>query len=86
MSSNRPPVRISFKYNKDTGEIVEFIVDDNSPTASEEFHDRVAEAVATSLSRRAEIYDAGREPVADPLVIGPTPEPETDKQLESESE
>jgi hypothetical protein len=84
MSESRPPVRISFKYNKDTGEIVEFVVDDNSPTASEEFHDRVAQAVASSLGRRAEIYDAGHEPAAEPRLVGETAAPLDDKQTESE--
>ena len=85
MSESRPPVRISFKYNKDTGEIVEFIVDDSSPTASEEFHDRVAQAVANTLGRRAEIYDAGRE-VVGPLVVGVTPDPENNTNIEAEPE
>lgn len=55
----RPPIRISFKYNKDTGEIEEFIVDDNAPTASETLHNKIAEAISSRLSRRPEIEDAG---------------------------
>jgi hypothetical protein len=55
----RPPVRISFKYNKDTGEVIEFIVDDSAREASEEYHDKVAEAVSSHLSRRPDIEDAG---------------------------
>lgn len=84
MSESRPPIRISFKYNKDTGEIVEFIVDDNSPTASEEFHDGIAQAVASSLGRRLEIQDAGQAPVAQPQTITEAPSPT--KILEGESE
>lgn len=55
----RAPVRISFKYNKDTGEVVEFIVDDSTPEASEEYHDKVAEAISSRLSRSPDIRDAG---------------------------
>lgn len=84
MSESRPPIRISFKYNKDTGDIVEFIIDDNSPTASEEFHNKVAEAVASPLGRRLEIQDAGMEPVEQPQSINETPTPT--KIIEGESE
>ncbi|MET0648042.1 MAG: hypothetical protein ABW208_15605 [Pyrinomonadaceae bacterium] len=56
----RPSVRISFKYNKETGEIEDFIIDDSAPTASEEYHDSVARAVSKHLSRGAQIEDAGR--------------------------
>lgn len=55
----RPSVRISFKYNKETGEIEEFIIDDSAPTASEEYHDGVARAVSSYLGRAPEIEDAG---------------------------
>ena len=54
----RPPVRIRFKYNVDNGE-VEFIVDDNAASASEEYHEKVTRAVAGLLSRNPEIQDAG---------------------------
>jgi plasmid stabilization system protein ParE len=67
----RPPIRISFKYNKDTGEIEEFIVDDNAPTASETLHDKVAEAISSRLGRRPEIEDAGnvRLPQIEPRAV-----------------
>jgi plasmid stabilization system protein ParE len=59
MSERRPRVRIRFTYNKDTGEIEEFIVDDQAPEASEAYHDDVARAVAGRLGRDPEIEDAG---------------------------
>jgi hypothetical protein len=67
----RPPIRISFKYNKDTGEIEEFIVDDNAPTASETLHNKIAEAISSRLGRRPEIEDAGniRLPQMEPRAI-----------------
>jgi hypothetical protein len=68
MNKGRPNVRIRFKYNVDTGEIEEFIVDDESPARSEEFHDKVAGAISSLLSRNAEIEDAG-------AVRLPQPEP-----------
>ena len=54
----RPPVRIRFRFNVDTGEI-EFIVDDNSPDRSEDYHDKVADAIASYLARHPEIENAG---------------------------
>ncbi|HEX8772804.1 MAG TPA: hypothetical protein VF735_04305 [Pyrinomonadaceae bacterium] len=77
----RPPIRISFKYNKDTGEIEEFIVDDNAPTASETLHNRIAEAISSRLGRRPEIEDAGnvRLPQIEPRVIA---EPAADREKE----
>lgn len=56
--TKRPPIRIRFQFNVDTGEI-ELIVDDLSPDRSEAYHDRVAEAIATFLARHPEIEDAG---------------------------
>jgi hypothetical protein len=67
----RPPIRISFKYNKDTGEIEEFIVDDNAPTASETLHNKIAETISSHLGRRPEIEDAGniRLPQIEPQAV-----------------
>ena len=38
---------------------MEFIVDDSSPDRSEDYHDRVAAAIARFLARNPEISDAG---------------------------
>jgi len=54
----RPPVRIRFHFNVDTGEM-DLIVDDSSPDGSEEYHDKVTQAIASYLARNPEIEDAG---------------------------
>ncbi len=59
MPAKRPPVRIHFKYNIDTGDIEEFIIDDNAPAASEDYHDKIAEAIASRLGHEPDISDAG---------------------------
>ena len=56
--STRPPVRIRFRMNIETGE-TEFIIDDASPDRSEEYHKKVAQASAHFLDRNPEIRDAG---------------------------
>ena len=56
--STRPPVRIRFRMNIETGE-TEFIIDDASPDRSEEYHDKVAQAIARFLDRNPQIRDAG---------------------------
>ena len=56
--SPRPPVRVRLRVNIDTGD-VEFIVDDISPDRSEDYHDKVAHAIAGFLARHPEIRDAG---------------------------
>ncbi len=55
----RPSVRVRFQFNVDTGDI-EFIVDDSAPDRSEDYHDKVATAIASLLARNPEIADAGR--------------------------
>ena len=59
MSNKRPGVKIKFKYNLDTGEIEEFIIDDSAPAASEDYHDKVANLIAQKFARNPEITDAG---------------------------
>ena len=59
MSNKRPAVKIKFKYNLETGAIEQFIVDDNAAGASEEYHDRVAQAIGDLLAHKVEIEDAG---------------------------
>ena len=61
MSPNppRPSVRIKFKFNVDTGEIEELLVDDRAPDRSEGYHDKVAGAIAKYLVRNPEVEDAG---------------------------
>jgi len=54
----RPPIKIRFQYHVETGE-TELIIDDNSPDRSEDYHDKVAQAIAGFLKRNPEIEDAG---------------------------
>lgn len=57
--SKKQPVTIRFRYNKESGEIEDLIVDDNTPNASEAFHDQVADLIARQLGANATIVDAG---------------------------
>jgi len=59
MSKKRPPFRIRFKYNIDTGDVEEFIIDDNARAASESYHDKVANQIASKLARNPDVLDAG---------------------------
>ena len=86
MTNKRPPIRIRFKYNVDTGEIEEFIIDDNAAAASEAYHDKVARAIAGRLGHNPVIDDAG--PVRN-RETPPTPVetlPEEGKEVEREAE
>src|SRR5579859_6230998 len=56
--SPRPAIHIRFNFNLDTGEI-DFIIDDGSPDRSENYHNEVARAIASFLSRNPDIHDAG---------------------------
>lgn len=56
--SDRPPVRIHFHYNLETGDL-EFIVDDTEPDRTEDYHDKVADTIARFLARNPQIQDAG---------------------------
>ncbi len=56
--SARPPVRVRFRFDVDSG-AVEFIVDDSAPDRSDDYHDKVAEAIGRFLARHPEIADAG---------------------------
>ena len=57
-AASRPPVRVRLRVNIDTGD-VEFIVDDISPDRSEDYHNKVAHAIASFLARNPEIQNAG---------------------------
>jgi hypothetical protein len=82
MAKKRPPVRIRFKYNVDTGEIEEFIIDDNAPTASEEYHDKIAESIASQLGHEPDIIDAGplRLPRIEPQPVEGAKEKEEERE------
>jgi hypothetical protein len=81
----RPRIRVKFTQNVETGEM-SMIVDDSSPTASEEYHDKVAKLFATPLARNADIQDAGPIRIAPAAaateVVGATPEATPEKPRE----
>lgn len=70
----RPRIRIRFKYNRETGVIEDFIIDDNAPTASEEYHDQVAQAIAALLGRAPAIADAGPRQPSPEIKLPPVAE------------
>ncbi len=82
----RPRVRIRFKYNTDTGEIEEFIIDDNAPAASEGYHNGVARAIASRLGSQPEIEDAGAISLSETLTPQTTPENEKNKEKRNEKQ
>lgn len=67
-SPKRPPVKITFHYNIQTGEIDDLVVDDNAPHLSEQYHDKIARIFASRLARNPDIQDAGMAP--QPGIIG----------------
>lgn len=75
--TRRPPVRITFRFNVDTGVVEEFIVDDDAPTASEAYHNQVARLIVSSLARRADILDAGPVRFGSQVTPAESPVPTT---------
>jgi hypothetical protein len=57
--SERKPITIRFRFNKETGQIEEFLIDDGDRTASEAYHDQIAHILAGELFRTPHIEDAG---------------------------
>ncbi|MCW2247737.1 hypothetical protein M2352_003371 [Azospirillum fermentarium] len=64
--SSRPPVRVRLRYNLLTGAVEEFLVDDFAADRSEQYHDRVAQVVASQLVRDPRVVDAGARLSASP--------------------
>ena len=86
MSAKRPPVRIRFKYNVDTGDIEEFTIDDNAPAASEEYHDKIAEGIACRLGRNIDVMDAGpRQSIIEQKPVEGVTENEREKEKAEET-
>ncbi|KPA18888.1 hypothetical protein MHK_000894 [Candidatus Magnetomorum sp. HK-1] len=59
MEKQRPKIKVKFKYNIETGEVEEFIIDDHLPDANEEYHDNIAKIVAENICCQPDIQDAG---------------------------
>ena len=49
------PIHVQFRFNKITGQVEQFVVDDRDRTLTEEEHDRIATDVATAVSRNPAI-------------------------------
>jgi len=79
--SERKPVTIRFRFNQDTGQIEHFLIDDGDRAAPEEYHNRIAHAIARRLFRRPEIEDAGLAAIPE-LPANLTPEPIRERQGE----
>ena len=83
-TSDRKPINIRFRYNKESGEIEDLIVDDNSPNASESYHDKIADLVARQLGSRPVIHDVDSPPPVPRTETGSTPERRDERDLEQE--
>jgi hypothetical protein len=76
--SERKPVTIRFRFNQNTGQIEEFLIDDQDRTAPEAYHDRMARAIAGRLFRNPQVVDAGPDAgatTAPEAAPEPTPNP-----------
>lgn len=70
--STRKPVTIRFRFNQDTGQIEQFLIDDGDRTAPEAYHNQIARAIAGRLFRRPQVEDAGVESIpAIPSTLPP---------------
>jgi hypothetical protein len=81
--SERKPVTIRFRFNQDTGQIEEFLIDDHERAAPESYHDRIARAIAGQLFRNPQVVDAGAA-AADAEPSQTTPEQTTEPQRDPE--
>lgn len=79
--SERRPITIRFRFNKETGQIEEFLIDDGDRTAPEAYHDQIARMIAGELFRRPQVEDAGAESVERiPSAVQPEAEPRRTRQ------
>ena len=76
-------LNIRFRYDKRTGEVVEFLIDDGDRTAPESHHDALARALADELVPTALIRDAAEMVTADPE---PVREPVRDRRRRQQGE
>lgn len=63
------PVQVRFRFNKLTGEVEEFTVDDQNRQLSEAEHERIAGDVGRMISRRPLLSEV--EPLAEPKALAP---------------
>ncbi|ETR70477.1 MAG: hypothetical protein OMM_08785 [Candidatus Magnetoglobus multicellularis str. Araruama] len=65
------PTHVRFRINKITGEVEEFLVDDQDRTLPEAEHDRIATAVAQTITRNPMIHEVSAVSVSDNQVQFP---------------
>lgn len=63
----RNPITIRFRFNKETGQIETFLIDDGDRAAPEAYHDQIAHAIASRLFRQPKIEDAGLAAIEESL-------------------
>ncbi len=74
--------RVRFRFNRLTGEVEEFLVDDQDRSLPEAEHDRIAAEVGRAVSRRPLVTEAPSGPMQQP-VERPAEEPqETERDRE----
>ncbi len=81
--SERKPVTIRFRFNQDTGQIEEFLIDDHDRTAPESYHDRIARAIAGQLFRNPQVVDTGATATdveSPPTMSELTPDPQREPE------
>lgn len=81
------PVHVRFRFNKLTGEVEEFLVDDQNRQLSEAEHERIADDVGRMLCRRPrvnEVTPLAQQPQPIPRPV-PTPGETSTREQPSES-
>ena len=74
------PVRVHFRFNKLTGEVETFTVDDQDRGLSEEAHDRVALEVGRVLARRPGVEEINVNTAPEPAPVPEAPSPDRQRQ------
>jgi hypothetical protein len=76
------PTHVRFRINKITGEVEEFLVDDQDRTLPEEEHDRIAAEVARTVTRHPLVHEVTTPPPAGDRVQPPDRVPDDEKERE----
>jgi hypothetical protein len=77
------PTHVRFRINKITGEVEEFLVDDQDRTLPEAEHDRIATVVAQTITRNPMIHEVSAASVSDNQVQQPEDISYLDEEHES---
>ncbi len=73
------PTHVRFRLNKITGEVEEFLVDDQDRNLPEAEHDRIAAEVARVISRRPLIHEVAGPVAEDTETLPDDAAEETDR-------